>query len=375
MKNRRATPFFSALLKFGIMSAMLVCLPMIGVVLAGMDFRRFLEFPPLTRYVPHAGFSWPVFAAIGLVDLVLFLLLGRALIHFIRNGGIKVKTKPAASFPWWGWIGVLSIVCGWVVAWTRFEWAAFIQHHTFVPLWIGYILFVNGLCFRRIGTCALTEFPLRFLLLFPASSIFWWFFEYLNRFVQNWVYLGVDHYNAAQYVMFASLSFSTVLPAVYGTYWYLVSFTDSDERPFRFRSLKLPEDPWLSLVILFISGIGLALVGVVPDFLFPLLWVSPLLIITSLQSLFREKHIFSEMMQGNWRKIVLGPVAALICGFFWEMWNINSLGKWEYAIPFVQRFCIFEMPVLGYAGYLPFGLECLVVCEFIYTVDPARHGD
>jgi hypothetical protein len=30
-------------------------------------------------------------------------------------------------------------------------------------------------------------------------------------------------------------------------------------------------------------------------------------------------------------------------------------------VPFVQRFHIFEMPILGYAGYLPFGLECMVV--------------
>jgi len=43
------------------------------------------------------------------------------------------------------------------------------------------------------------------------------------------------------------------------------------------------------------------------------------------------------------------------------MWNYFSLAKWEYSIPFVHRFLIFEMPLLGYAGYLPFGLECTVV--------------
>ena len=35
--------------------------------------------------------------------------------------------------------------------------------------------------------------------------------------------------------------------------------------------------------------------------------------------------------------------------------------KWEYSIPYVHRFEIFEMPLVGYAGYLPFGLECAVV--------------
>jgi hypothetical protein len=40
-----------------------------------------------------------------------------------------------------------------------------------------------------------------------------------------------------------------------------------------------------------------------------------------------------------------------------------SLAHWEYAIPFVHRFQIFEMPFLGYAGYLPFGLQCLAVAQ------------
>ena len=58
-------------------------------------------------------------------------------------------------------------------------------------------------------------------------------------------------------------------------------------------------------------------------------------------------------------------LAALFCGFFWELWNTWSLAKWEYAIPLVQRFELFEMPLLGYAGYLPFGLECAVAGDIL----------
>jgi len=59
-------------------------------------------------------------------------------------------------------------------------------------------------------------------------------------------------------------------------------------------------------------------------------------------------------------------MAALVCGLFWEMWNYKSLVHWEYAIPSVHAFKLFEMPVLGYAGYLPFGLECLAVTLLIF---------
>jgi hypothetical protein len=39
---------------------------------------------------------------------------------------------------------------------------------------------------KRSGRSLLTESPARFAMLWPVSAIFWWFFEYLNRYVQNW---------------------------------------------------------------------------------------------------------------------------------------------------------------------------------------------
>jgi len=71
------------------------------------------------------------------------------------------------------------------------------------------------------------------------------------------------------------------------------------------------------------------------------------------------------MAAGDWSGAVAAALAALVCGGFWEMWNYFSLAKWEYSIPFVQRFQIFEMPLLGYAGYLPFGLECVVIGDML----------
>jgi hypothetical protein len=45
------------------------------------------------------------------------------------------------------------------------------------------------------------------------------------------------------------------------------------------------------------------------------------------------------------------------------MWNFYSMPKWIYTVPGVDRWHVFEMPLLGYAGYLPFGLECLAVAS------------
>ncbi len=90
-----------------------------------------------------------------------------------------------------------------------------------------------------------------------------------------------------------------------------------------------------------------------------------MLIIISIQTIVGEETVFSSLKHGDWRPVVVPALAALICGYFWEMWNYNSLAHWEYSVPFVQRFQIFEMPVLGYAGYLPFGLICVAVAGLL----------
>ena len=58
-------------------------------------------------------------------------------------------------------------------------------------------------------------------------------------------------------------------------------------------------------------------------------------------------------------------LAALACGFFWELWNWHSLAKWIYTVPYVDRWHGFEMPLLGYAGYLPFGVTCALVLQLV----------
>ena len=120
-----------------------------------------------------------------------------------------------------------------------------------------------------------------------------------------------------------------------------------------------------AVLVLLAAGGGLALIGIYPDYLYPLVWFAPLLIITSLQALWNRRTIFADLQGGDWRFILASAGAALICGFFWEMWNFYSLTRWEYAIPFVDRFRIFAMPLLGYGGYLPFGLECLVIGQVV----------
>ena len=348
----------SFFLKLGILTGMLIGLPLSGVFLIGLPVSRYLEFPPETRYVQHAPFSWLAFAGCGVFILAVAFPLSLRAIRSISR--FKVRRSSRFRFPWWGWVGMATGTLAWILAWTRFSWFERFQPHTFTPLWFSLILFINAMVYRRDGHCMMVGRPGVFLLLFPASAAFWWFFEYLNRFVQNWYYTGVL-FSSWEYFWYATLCYSTVLPAVLGMRELILGFSWFEKGFGNFFPIEFPRPIGLAWVVLVASGVGLVFIGVWPDYLFPLVWVSPVLIIVSLQTLMGEHHVLQDITRGDWRMAVSSALAALFCGFFWEMWNYYSLSKWGYAIPFVERYKIFEMPILGYAGYLPFGLECAVI--------------
>lgn len=342
---------------------LMIVLPMAGVIAAGKPTSRYLEFPPETRYVAHAQFSWPVFIlmALGLAAVVLPFVV--RVIRSRRN--TPLAGPPRQRFPGWGWLGLGLTATAWVLAWTRFEWFGPLQKFTFLPLWLGYIVTVNALVWRRTGACMMTRAPGRFMALFGLSAAFWWFFEYLNRFVQNWYYVSVDGFSGVGYFVNATLSFSTVLPAVMGTYELLDAYPRAGAGLDRFVRLERVSGRIAGWIALVACSIGLALVGVFPDVLFPLLWISPLGVVSGLQAVRGHRTIFSPVREGNWRRLYLLAIAALICGFFWEMWNFYSQAKWIYEVSYVGRFKLFEMPALGFAGYLPFGLECAVIAGIL----------
>jgi len=355
----------SILTQWSVLAVMLLGLPLTGIYLAGQPLTKYLEFPPHTRYVIHAPFSWPHFMAYAIFILgVTVPLIARAVRHPRR------LDQPAGlmrSYPWWGWTALAAGVFFWILAWTRFDWFAFFQPHTFTPLWLSYIVTANAILYRRTGRCMLTHRTGFFLMLFPVSAVFWWFFEFLNRFVQNWYYAGVL-VNNWEYFWYGTLSFATVLPAVLGTR-DLIMDTGWLQNGFdRCPALPLPHSRLLAGLILVLAAAGLTGIGVWPNLLFALLWISPLLIFVSLQILAGEENLLDNVIRGDWRIIIASAAAALICGFFWEMWNYFSLAKWHYSVPYVDRFHLFEMPVLGYAGYLPFGLECTVIGDMLRPV-------
>jgi hypothetical protein len=357
-------------LKLAAVAALLVGPPLLSVPAMPATWAELFAVPPTADYIESAPFSWLAF---GLCVAFVAAWVLPAVLHAFRTRPRPSATSPRrCRFPWWGWCGVMLTAAAWAAAWTRPAWLGWFRGYTFFPLWAGYIVVVNALTCRRIGRCLMLSRPRFFLLLFPVSAAFWWFFEYLNRFVENWRYVEVGPDGALtniavgpwEYALRGTLAFSTVLAAVLSTRELLSSMPFID----RFRSfgrLRPARPRVLAAAILLVSAAGLAAIGAFPNYLFPLLWVAPMLLLAAVQTLWGERHVFSDAAGGDWRPVVSAALAALVCGFFWEMWNVYSSPKWIYDVPFVHRFEVFEMPLLGYAGYLPFGVECALVGDLL----------
>ncbi len=343
---------------------LLIAAPLAGGMLKGLP-PEFHEFPPLTQYIRHAPFSWTVFAIFGVLEVLGFALLARPRwFGFRREAGNSKLETGGLRLPIWFWVGTGLNLSSWVCAWARFDWLGVLKDHMFFPLWLGYILVMDGLVFRRTGSSILARSPKEFAALFPASAAVWWYFEYLNRFIQNWWYEGSEHFSALHYVVFATLCFSTVLPAIFETAEWLSSFA-------WFRTAYANGPRWRPLRPAVLPGIvvagaaGLLLLAMMPVAFFWLTWVAPLAIIAACLGWAGAATPFDGLKDGNYSRLFTLAAAALVCGFFWEMWNFLSLPKWHYTVSYVTRWKIFEMPVAGYAGYLPFGPICWCLWEMM----------
>ena len=341
----------------------LIGAPLLGLWLASKPVASYLELPPRPIRVEQPDFSWPVFTLMLIFVIVAVTPFVRRLLAAARSP--HARNQEPAAFPRWGWAALILLAASWVLAWTRFEWFEPFQRHTFTPLWLAYIGVVNALIVRRKGTSLLARDPARYLMLFPLSALFWWFFEYLNRFVGNWHYVGVAEFGPLGYAFFASISFSTVLPAVASTAELLGTFARLNHAFARWLPLQLRHPRSTGGIVLIVTAASLILLGLLPELLYPLVWISPVLVLISLQSITGRATILAPLKNGDWREIVSFSSAALVCGFFWELWNYGSLAHWEYTVPYVDRFHIFEMPLLGYAGYLPFGIECAAISHLV----------
>ena len=174
-----------------------------------------------------------------------------------------------------GWLGLLLLAVCWPLNWTL---PGMRTAYLFFPLWLGFILVADALVLSRTGTSLWTRSRRDFVLLFAASVPAWWLFEAINRRTGNWEYLGSNSFTELEYYLLCTISFSTVMPAVFETAELARSF------PWMARLASGPRirpTRAVNLGMFLGGGVMLALTLTWPKYCYPFVWTSLVLVLES----------------------------------------------------------------------------------------------
>ena len=60
-----------------------------------------------------------------------------------------------------------------------------------------------------------------------------------------------------------------------------------------------------------------------------------------------EDSLLRDWQAGQFSRMWNLIISGFICGALWELWNYWARAKWQYTVPIMENFKIFEMPLPG----------------------------
>lgn len=230
----------------------------------------------------------------------------------------------------------------------------------YVFAWWSLILVLDALERARSGRSFVFDSPREFLFAAAVSVPVWLVFELFNLRLRNWSYHGVPAGLPERWIGYTA-AFATVIPA-------LKLFAGHFERRFG-RALK-PSRPLkfgrAARTALIGTGIlMLALPLLWPRLFFPLVWIGFVLWLDPLNRLGGHPSLLGDLENGRPARIAAWAAAGLAAGLCWELLNFWAGSHWEYHLPYLDFSRIFQMPVFGYGGFIPFALEVFALDAFL----------
>ncbi|MBV8052542.1 MAG: hypothetical protein JOZ80_15235 [Acidobacteriaceae bacterium] len=278
---------------------------------------------------------------------ITFATIALLLTEFLRH-----RRTGLAAYGWAGLLGLIAAEC------LMFRGFQFISIY-FTPIaWTCYILLADAAVLAIRGHSRLHDDPRQLAWIALLSIPLWLIFEAYNLRLQNWTYTGVP-----QAWPFALLgygwSFATITPGIFETADLIESFGwFGPVPPFQFSKIAQ------KMAIVF-GAICLLVPALVPQalaaHLFALVWVGFIFLLDPINFRLGLPSVIGDLAEGRVSRFYSLLTSGFVCGWLWEFWNYWAAAKWHYIFPILQHWKIFEMPIPGYLGFLPFALECFTM--------------
>ena len=251
---------------------------------------------------------------------------------------------------WYGYLGIFMLAFANINFFTKVEPFALF----YIPIvWYGYIFLFDSVVYKIRHRSIISTYPWEFLLMLLISVPFWLISELYNLTAVDWIYIHWIWYEHL-------LDFTTILPAVAETFTLVKALGI-------FKNVRLHKISKGIMKPSIVLGVALMIIPIfVPKSAFPLIWIGIFLILDPINYLMGNASVFGKMTNGRWSEMFQLFLSGIIMGFFWEMWNYLSYAKWLYFLPsvFLPQYRLFEMPLIGYLGYLPFALDVFAFYTF-----------
>ena len=235
--------------------------------------------------------------------------------------------------------------------------------------WWSYIVAADD-ANRRLGGRSLLRDRFCHLAYLAYASVLWWtLFELVNLRLGNWYYVMSP---AGRPLRWASgvVAFATVLPAIVVTVTLIENLGG-------LRSVRVTPLRWTprkGVVVLALGVVSVVLPLAWPGAFYPLIWGSFIFLLEPWNRDHARRSFLRDLEQGEAGPFVRTLAAGLVCGGLWELWNYWARTKWIYTVPGFEDVKLFEMPVLGFLGFPPFAVECLVLLRFLGAVGDRLRG-
>jgi hypothetical protein len=229
--------------------------------------------------------------------------------------------------------------------------------------WWSYVAGVDDVNRRLSGRSLLRDRPRHFAYLAFASLLWWTLFEVVNLRLGNWYYVMSPASRAVRWAS-GAICFATVLPAIVETVALV-------ENLGWLPSVRVAPLLWTArkrIAVLALGAASAALPMAWPDDFYPLVWGSAIFLLEPWNRDHARRSFLRDLERGEAGPFLRTLLAGLVCGGLWELWNYWARTKWIYTVPGFEDVKLFEMPVLGFLGFPPFAVECLVVLRFLGAV-------
>lgn len=278
---------------------------------------------------------------------ITFLCIAVLVIEFARHRQSRLA--------WYGWAGLAGLITAEVLMFRGFEAVSTF----FTPLaWTFYILLADAAVLAISGRSRIHDEPRQFAGVVLLSIPLWLIFEAYNLRLENWTYTGVP-----QPWLLATLgygwSFATITPGIFETADLIESFGWFRRgTPVMFSAVAQRG------MILFGAAcllVPLITPQAIASRLFALVWVGFVFLLDPINYRIGLPSLIGDFARGYRARFYSLLLSGFVCGWLWEFWNYWAAAKWHYIFPVLQQWKIFEMPVPGFLGFLPFALECFVM--------------